>query len=850
MRPGQPRKKSAPSRLAQLDQALAPLRRYIPYLQKAGDDVLPPGSEANVRRLLSHAREVADEPLAEEVLGEIAGMWPEADDGASDADTRLATSWQLLHRLDAVLGMPVRRPPLRPVQRVRPVVPKPVPVKQQASKLPTEAELVSPPPPKVIWEGRRLDLALTDIRLPYDWLEPLEARGMSTMWDLLSYRAAEEEILAPVHGAGRGFPPGRVAVGGRVRRRVTRLAPDGTTTAEIVLFGAGPLRVVWHRPFTHEDLAGLIPGDKVVVCGTSSPMEGEELVLHDAQLAFSTAGRAHVLHYGLEEAEQTYLDVLAAVLPELQSSDDVLPTALVQRQGLMSQGEALRVVHTEGSIRAAARERMAFDELFAAQLGRSFMGMQQSTGERGVSHAISHKQIGQLHQSEALSYLRDDAQLAFEDIKRDLYKPQPMFRVLVAPSETQQMQVAIRAALMVAEARSQVLLVAPDRGTARALYAHWEPIFTEAGHASMLLEDVAERQQREALRKGDVALAVAIPSFLQKPQEWRRLGLVIVQEAENYGANLSKARALRTPKPDVLVIPTTTLPVQRMFDAYASLDISLLTSPVRPRGAARSRTFLPEERAEAYNAVSEAVARGVPAVVAFPTTREGLDLVDLEQAEAWARAIARKVPEGARVAVLHSSLPVPEIQRILNDFSERRVDVLVSSAKVEFLAEVPKGTVLLVEQADRMPPRRLLELRGMVLGRGTMHMLLSEALEDEQRKAFFRDLHTGIEESQMVQRHPHYFEADGQLTGREQPGFRWANLGTDMALLVAARKAVHELLRSDPGLQDPKHARLVRWSRAVWPRIYSSSNPLPRPRKAPVKRRRRRRRKRSVGSKS
>lgn len=812
--------------LSDLDRHLWPVRRLLAWA------LARPERVAGLRHIEANTARWLD-PLAGTDLPEpLAASVSELRDALRGADTdpaaRLPEAWSRLVRLDALLGLPLHEVP--------PEAPR---LGEQDDLSPHTEELAdtrdeSPagpddePEPEVRSEARTASIAEPGgLGRPIPGLDPelqaaLAEEGVETVADLLLLAPAGYETVRPVHGAGRDLPLGRIAVGGRVQRRCTVFTPsqDGPKARpELVIVGAGPLRVAWTNR-APDWLLGRFPPDARVVLVGEHAEEGGSTWLLDPEPAVAESHAVHLARYALEGVPDEAVRALVwRHLPEIERARDPLPADMLGRVELVGLAEAVRDVHTRGPAHPEARKRLAFDEALLAQMGLAHPRF-GSTRERGIAHPILNNWVARTTELLERS-LDDQQQSAFEDIKRDLHSGTPMSRVLCGEAGSGKTWVALLSLLMVCETKLQGMWLCPDDRTAERRLIALDPVFKELGLVARHLTGDPSRNQRDALRRGEIHVVIGSSALLDADLEFRRLGLLVAEEvpafvgtAGAWGRTPARAQAMKPPRPDLLVLSHTPIPSAILLTAFGECDLSIVDS-ARAVPAPKCSLFAEGQRDEAYARLRDAVAASHQGYVLFPSAPDGTDLLDYREAMRLSDVLERDLwPEAAdrpRVGVLHGSQTPSDRAKILDDFRHRRIAVLASTIPVE--AGSPAARVAIVEQADRFDSWSLLRIRGLVQSPAGSELLLVAS-----PTPLLEGLVSGWDGWAVVEWE---LEQRGQtaLLAREVPAavrLRWALPKEDRDLLLLAREEAHRLLEADPQLRRPAHQDLARVLRDRW----------------------------------
>ncbi len=848
--------------LEALDRALAPVRRGVRFAVGGG------GVGAHLAVILRRQMALALAlPLPAELAHELAAIdahlvqWADSPDEVGPP----AEVYARLTRLDAVAGLPLRQPlraVRKPVQRDRSekagrergdrsqkgARSERGDRSKPADRSDTSARAAKPrrPPQEGAemhgaqsdgWDGS-LDAPL-DEGIGGELAEALAASDMGDMRSLLLRRPTDQTTLSPVHGATSELPSGPVAVGGKVSRLVTVLRATGTLQTRFLLQGAEPVEVQLR--------GGSMPtrlhtGDRVVVAGVhgeSGISEAEVVAAHDGTVVLSAYGIPAVSDAAIRGAIRRSEAGAARVRDPVSS--DVLRTL-----GLPALGHALVGAHHG---RHDAVKRLAFDEALAAHLAVTYPRY-NGTQERGIAHTVHHSVAGKIAQTLEL-VLNDPQQQVFEDIKRDLRLSQPMRRLLTGEVGAGKGRVAAMAAAMVAEGRSQVLVVTSDETEAELRLMHSEPIFREAGLVARCVAGEPRSAIRDALKRGEIHVVFGTQDLLQQQLEFRRLGLVIAIERDRFGRASALHRSLTAPRPDLLVLTGVPVGPRILMTAYSDLDLSVLDHGHRL--PASIRVCGADARSDAYESVRQGVARREQAIVVFPLVR-GADALDMRDARRMVQALEADALSGLRVGLFHGAMAVADRQRAYDDLVYRRIDVLVATTTIEDGPPPPGVSRVVVEQADRVEQWRLHRIVGFLSTaavQGEALLVVGEQAEPDAEARVQRVLsaRNGFELTGALVKHQG-LAATVEPGSSPMPQFQWLDVDRDFATIVAARTEAHRVLGADPGLRRGAHVQLAHEARArfqvLWPESEDEKSrwSCAIPEAPPSDRRRRRRRRR------
>ncbi len=526
------------------------------------------------------------------------------------------------------------------------------------------------------------------------------------------------------------------------------------------------------------------------------------------------AGPADHQHPALRKLMKRLCDELAPL------AVDALPPAVRARRALLPLGRALREAHfpppgTAPELAAAratpAFRRLVFEELFFLQLA---LGLRRRGVRRepGIAFDASPERLKSV--LALLPFAPTGAQgRALLAIAGDMARPEPMNRLLQGDVGSGKTAVAFAAMMLAVRSGWQAALMAPTEilaeQHARTLGRWLEGTGVELALVGAQTRGRAQREAREALASGRARLAVGTHALLEDAVGLDRLGLVVVDEQHRFGV-LQRARLIaKGHRPDVLVMTATPIPRTLALAFHGDLDQTAIDELPPGRTPVATRVFADTQRKKAQAVVQRELAAGHQAYVVYPLVAES-EKSDLADATGAAAALAATFAPHP-VALLHGQMKAEEKERVMGEFRDGRVAVLVTTTVIEVGVDVPNATVLLVEHAERFGLSQLHQLRGRV-GRGAAHghCLLVAHFDRTSRGARERlKVMASTQDGFELAREDLRIRGPGELVGTRQSGQKLleiADLYRDEAILEEARAEAFALVEDDPELARPEHA--------------------------------------------
>jgi len=301
----------------------------------------------------------------------------------------------------------------------------------------------------------------------------------------------------------------------------------------------------------------------------------------------------------------------------------------------------------------------------------------------------------------------DDQDRAIADVLQDLEAGKPMDRLVCGDVGFGKTEVALRAAFVMAMSGKQVALVCPTTLLARQHYANFVERFQgypiHIGRLSRLVPSAEAKRTREGLASGKIDIVIGTHAILAKSINFRRLGLVIVDEEQHFGvAHKERLKALKN---DVHVLTLTATPIPRTLQMAMSglRELSVIQTPPVDRLAVRTYVT-PFDGVVLREALLREHFRGGQSFFVVPR------VADLPSIEEWLR---EQVPE-VKFITAHGQMSATEVEERMSAFYDRKYDVLLSTTIVESGLDIPSANTLIVYRSDRFGLAQLYQLRGRV----------------------------------------------------------------------------------------------------------------------------------------
>lgn len=368
----------------------------------------------------------------------------------------------------------------------------------------------------------------------------------------------------------------------------------------------------------------------------------------------------------------------------------------------------------------------------------------------------------------------DDQLRAINEVEEDLMKGAPADRLICGDVGFGKTEVAMRAAAIVAsnndEQRNfQIAVVAPTTLLVRQHYKNFVERFAQTGvkivQLSRLITPSKAKETRAAIESGEAQIVIGTHALLQKTIKFKNLALVIIDEEQHFGvAQKERLKELRN-EVHVITLSATPIPRTLQMSLTGVKDLSLISTPPLDRLAVRN-FVMPYDSVIVREAVMREYNRSGRVFFVVPRVR------DIDEIEARLRILLPEI----KIAHAHGQMPANQLDVIMNDFVDGKIDLLISTTIVESGIDIKEANLMIIYRADMFGLSQLYQLRGRV-GRGKIRAYCYFMLDN--RKRISDDTKKKLEVMQnldalgvgfSIASHDMDIRGSGNLLGDEQSG--------------------------------------------------------------------------------
>lgn len=403
----------------------------------------------------------------------------------------------------------------------------------------------------------------------------------------------------------------------------------------------------------------------------------------------------------------------------------VIPPRVENDHGLIPLGDAMRLVH---GMDGTAFDTANIDECIRRMILEEYLQFQITLMTRKRK---AHTREGIAFRTGGVVYdrflgglgfkLTDAQQRVIAEIAADMGRPVPMNRLLQGDVGSGKTVCAIAGACIAIDNGFQVAFMAPTEILAEQHYLNVHRWFDALGIPVTLLKGGLGKDRAGVLndiRKGAVPVIIGTHAMIQSDVEFKDLGLIIIDEQHRFGVEQRRKLTRKSRQPDVLNMTATPIPRTLSMVVYGDLDVSVID--MMPAGRQKIVTkVLPEnEREKARALIAKELKAGHGVFIVYPVIDES-EIEGVRDARTMARRLETKIFPEYKVALLHGRMNAREKEGAMYAFRGGDIDILVCTTVIEVGIDVPRATMIVVENAERFGLSQLHQLRGRV-GRGTL----------------------------------------------------------------------------------------------------------------------------------
>lgn len=399
---------------------------------------------------------------------------------------------------------------------------------------------------------------------------------------------------------------------------------------------------------------------------------------------------------------------------DVEKPQSIIPINLQAKYGLSDLYKAYKTVHNPDNFEEVkkASDRIAVEEYFALiSAFRYIKGDREQV--RINKYFCSSKELVEFITETFPFEFTDGQKSAVNDIYNDMTSGSVMNRLMQGDVGSGKTAVSLCAIFVAVKSGYQAVMIAPTEVLARQNYIACQRAFPNYNVSLITGSNTAKEKKeiKKDLLEGKINIIVGTHALLQSDVEFKKLSLCVCDEQQRFGVAQRSSLMNKGITPDVLVMSATPIPRTLSLIFYGDLDITTIKDKPKMRQTISTNIVPREKYNDMLKFIEKEVAEGKQAYFVCPKIEGDDEGAVISVTELYENL---KEKMSVRISLLHGKMRDDEKNRIMQDFKEKKIDVLVSTTVIEVGVDIPDATVMVIYNAERFGLSQLHQLRGRV----------------------------------------------------------------------------------------------------------------------------------------
>lgn len=478
---------------------------------------------------------------------------------------------------------------------------------------------------------------------------------------------------------------------------------------------------------------------------------------------------------------------------------DNIPKYLNDKYNFVSKKLALSIVHNPSDKEKLEEvlKRLKYEELFEFMFKINYLKYKRKKENIGIKREVDIQKLDKVIKSLPFELTEDQLKTTY-DIIEDLSSEKQMNRIIQGDVGSGKTIVSFLAIYYNFLSGYQSALMAPTEILAIQHYNNLKDLnFAKNLRIELLVGKLKKKEKEDiykAIEKGEVDVVIGTHAIIQESLKYHNLGLVITDEQHRFGVNQRANLRNKGNYPDVLYMSATPIPRTYALTIYGDMDISSIKKMPKGRKPVETIIKSEEEMKDVLEMMYKELINNHQIYVISPLIEEN-DNSDLNDVEKIENNMKKAFGSKFNIGVMHGKMKSAEKELIMQEFKQKKIDILVSTTVIEVGVDVENATMIVIFDADRFGLSTLHQLRGRV-GRSSLEskcILISNT--DKERL----NIMTRTTDGFKISEEDFKLRGSGDLFGTKQSGdmsFKLANLKQDYNLLINAKNDTEEFLKN------------------------------------------------------
>ncbi len=505
--------------------------------------------------------------------------------------------------------------------------------------------------------------------------------------------------------------------------------------------------------------------------------------------------------YSLTEgiSEKVYNKIIFQIIKNLPQIDEWHSKDILKNFGNIGWNDSIKKLHDPeniGKFKENFYQRLAFDEIFSTFLVNSEIRKKIKKIKK-TKKKFDIKKQGEIISKLDFS-LTNDQTKTLNEINKDLCSDNKMFRLLQGDVGSGKTIVALLSAFNTISSDFQVAVMAPTEILARQHFLLAKKIYPKNIKIELLSGKSSYKDKKKILNKlikKEINIIFGTHALFQKKVEFKKLGLIIIDEQHKFGVSQRKKLSDKAGKDcDVLLMTATPIPRTLTMTIYGDMDLSIIREKPNNRKPVKTYSKIESKIEDVIKFIKKEIQLGNQIFWVCPLIEESKK-IDHSSAIKKSEYLKKIFPN--EVYLLHGKTTIEEKEEILNKFLRNEFKILVSTTIIEVGIDFPNANVIIIENANKFGLSQLHQLRGRV-GRGNKEsscvLMFKSNLSENAKKRIniLKDSNDGFKISEEDMK----LRGFGDILGFKQSGiknFKLADPIHNHNLFILAEKEIKRI---------------------------------------------------------
>ena len=486
-------------------------------------------------------------------------------------------------------------------------------------------------------------------------------------------------------------------------------------------------------------------------------------------------------------------------LPFVNYIDSYIPDYLEEKYNFDTKINAIKELHNPTSTNnyKLALSRLKFEELFVFMMKMTYLKNSRKAKD-GLMRNVDYKEVEDFINNLPFT-LTIDQLSSVKDIYNDLISQSRMNRLLQGDVGSGKTVISFIALYINYLSGYQGALMAPTEILANQHLINIQKIFKDYDIKVKLLTGKMKSSEKkkinEELKNGNIDILIGTHALFQDDIVYKNLGLVITDEQHRFGVNQRQSLKNKGITPDILYMSATPIPRTYALTIYGDMDVSSIKTMPSGRKKVITNLYKEENIKDVLEAMYKELLSGHQIYVVAPLIEES-DKSDMENTSALEEKMNKAFGKKYTIGVLHGKMTSLEKDKVMEDFKNNKIQILVSTTVIEVGVDVKNATMIVIFDAYRFGLSALHQLRGRV-GRNDLQSYCLLISDKESKRL---EVLTKTSDGFVVAEEDFKLRGSGDLFGQRQSGdmnFKLANIKNDFNVLLKAKEEAELYLKSD-----------------------------------------------------